>query len=118
MRHLLSKIGFGVGLQFLQDHRGDLLRAVPPIPHLYFIFAVLGVPKLVRDHSLVALNGWVIELAAHETLDRKDRVLRIRDRLPAREAAHQPFAAGGDRDDRWGQSLTLRIRDDRRLATL
>ena len=66
---LLAEIGFGVGLQLLQDHRRDFLRAVPTIAHLDLDVAVLGGPDLVGDQPLVALNGRVVELATHEALD-------------------------------------------------
>ena len=39
---LLAQIGFGVGLQLLQDHRRDFLRAVPAVAHLDLDVAVLG----------------------------------------------------------------------------
>ena len=114
---LLAEVGLGVGLQLLQDHRRDFLRAVPAVAHLDLDVAVLGAPDLVGHQLLVALHGRVVELAAHEALDGEDGVLRVGDRLPPREAADQPLAAGGDGDDRRRQPLALRVGDDGRLAT-
>ena len=51
---LLAQIRFGVGLQLLQDHRRDFLRAVPLVAHLDLDVAVAGAADLVRDQVLVA----------------------------------------------------------------
>ena len=83
---LIAQVGFGVGLQLLQDHRRDFLRAVPAIAHLDLDIAVRRGLQLVRDEILVALDRGVAKLPPHETLDGEDRVLRIGDRLPPGEA--------------------------------
>src|SRR3712207_8905104 len=51
--------------------------------------AVRSVDDLVRDD--LVLFGDLAELAPHEALDRRDGVLRVRDRLPARGGAHEPL---------------------------
>ena len=91
---LLAEVRLGIGLQLLQDHRRDFLRAVPAVAHLDLDAAVLA----PRGSCTGPARGpcWttrIVELAAHEPLDREDGVLRVGDRLPPGKAADQPLAA-------------------------
>jgi hypothetical protein len=56
--------------------------------------------------------------AAHEALDREDRVLRIRDLLVFRDLADEPLALVGKRDDRRGEPAALRVDQDLGLVAL
>ena len=57
-----------------------------------------------------------VEAAAHEALDREDRVLRVGDGLPLGDLPDQPLAGLGERDDRRRQPPAFRIGDDDGLA--
>ena len=117
--HPLSEIGFGVGLELLEDHRRDLLRRVILVPHLDAHVAVRGSAQLIGHEPLVALHRRIFVLAAHEALDRVDRVVGVGDRLTLGDLADHPLAALGiDRDDGGREAATFRVRDDRRLARL
>ncbi len=93
----LAEVGLGVGLQLLQDHRADLRRRVLLVARLDAHVAVRALDDLVRDD--LHLLGDLVELAAHEALDREDRVLRVRDLLALRGRADEPLAVLRERDD-------------------
>ena len=59
----------------------------------------------------------LIVLAAHETLDRENRVLRIRHRLPFRGLADQPLAVLCKCNYRRGGPRAFRIFQNYRVAT-
>ena len=112
--HRLAEERLGVGLQLLQDHRADLLRAELLAVHPDARVAVLPADDLVGDdlHLLVHLGV----LAAHEPLDAEDRVLGVGHRLPLGHGAHQPLAGLGEADDRRGRASTLGVGEDLRLT--
>ena len=71
---------------------------------------------LVRDD--LHLLGDLVVLAAHEALDREDRVLRVRHLLALRGRADEPLAVLRERDDGRRRAPALGVRDDGRLAAL
>ncbi len=89
---LLAQVLLCVHLQFLEDHRGDLLRRV----------------TLVPDGDLL--------VCAHLALDRLDGAVRVRDRLPLCDAADQSLTVLGEGYDRRGGPAALCVRDDHRLS--
>ena len=92
----LAELRFGVGLQLLQDHRADLRRAVLLAAHVDAHVAVGAGLDLVGDDRLLLFDFGL--LAAHEALDREDRVLRVHHRLPFGDGADQALAALGEGD--------------------
>ena len=112
----LAQIRLGVGAHLLQDHRADLRRAVLLAHHLDPGVAILRAHDLVGDEAAVAVYLGVVIFAPHEALDREDRVLGVRDRLPLRHLADEALAALGERDDGGGRATALRAGDDDRLA--
>ena len=76
--------------------------------------AVAGAHDLVRHHLHLFVD--LVELAAHEALDREDRVLGVGDRLALGDLADEPLAGLGERHDRRRQPAAFRIGDDDRLA--
>ena len=74
---LVAEIRFRVRLQLLEDHRADLGRAVGLVADLDDDAVGLGVLlDRVADELLGPLRLRVVPAAAHEALDRVDRVLR------------------------------------------
>ena len=73
-------------------------------------------------HDLVGDDGHLlrdlVELAAHEALDREDRVLGVRHLLPPRGRADEPLAVLRERDDGRRRAAALGVRDHGRLAAL
>jgi hypothetical protein len=112
----LAEVGLGVRLQLLQRHRADLRRRVLLVGRLHAHVLVRTLDDLVRD-DLHLLRDLVV-LAAHEALDREDRVLRVRDLLAARRRPDEPLPVLRERDDGRGRAPALRVGDHRRLAAL
>ncbi len=112
----LAQIRFGVGLQLLQDHRGDLGRRVLLAAGLDAGVAVGSGDDLVGDDRLLLLDFGL--LAAHEALDREDRVLRVGDGLALGDGADEPLARGREGDDGGGRATALGVLDHGGLAAL
>ena len=114
--YLLAEVLFGVATQLLQDHGGDLGRGVELAADIDRGVAVLRRHHLVRDD--LHLFGDVAVLAAHEALDREDRVFGVGDRLPPGDGTHEPLSALGERHHRRRGASAFGVRDDRGLTTL
>ncbi len=71
---------------------------------------------LVGDDRLLLADLGL--LAAHEALDREDRVLRVGDGLALGDRADEALAGGRERDDGRGRAAALGVLDDGGLATL
>ena len=114
--HRLAEVGLGVGLQLLEDHRGDLRRRVLLAAGLDADVAVRALDDLVRDdlHLLVDLRV----LAPHEALDREDRVQGVRDLLAFRRRADEALAVTRERDDGRRGAPALGVRDHGGLPAL
>ena len=76
--------------------------------------AVAARARLIRHHLHLFVD--FVELAAHEALDREDRVLGVGDRLALGDLADQPLAGLGEGDDRRRQASAFRVGDDDRFA--
>ena len=111
-----AELRFGVGLQLLQDHRADLRRAVLLVAHVDADVAVGAGDDLVGDDRLLLFDFGL--LAAHEALDREDRVLGVHHRLAFGNGADQALARLGEGDDGRRRPPALGVLEDRRLATL
>ena len=88
----LAEVGFGVGLELLQDHRRDLRRGVLLAAGFHAGVAVGAGDDLVGDDRLLLAHLGL--LAAHEALDREDGVLRVGDGLALGDGAHETLARG------------------------
>ncbi len=111
-----AQIGFGVGLELLQDHRGDLGRGELLAVGFHARVAVGAGDDLVGDDRLLLAHLGL--LAAHEALDREDRVLRVGDGLALGNRADEALAGGRECDDRGGRAPALGVLDDGGLAPL
>ena len=112
----LAQVGLGVGLELLQDHRGDLRRRVLLAAGLDArVAAGAGDDRVGDDRLLLAHLGL---LAAHEALDREDGVGGVGDRLALGDGADEALAALREGDDGRGGAPALGVLDDRRLAAL
>ena len=114
----LAQVGFGIALDLGQDHGRNLRRAVFLLIEGYAHVTVGRCVHRVGDALASALYFGIICLAAHETLDRKDRVLRICDRLVARHATDDPLVVFINSDYRGNKTLPLSRGDDDRFAAL
>ena len=112
----LAEVRLGVRLQLLEDHRGDLRRRVLLVLGLDAHVAVLAFDDLVRDD--LHLLGDLAELAAHEALDREDRVLRVRHLLALGRRADESLPVLRERDDGRRRAAALGVRNDGRLTAL
>src|SRR5262249_20580825 len=102
--------------QLLEDHRADLRRAVLLAAHVDADVAVGAGLDLVGDDRLLLFD--LSLLAAHEALDREDRVLGVHHRLPFGDGADQALTAVGEGDHRRGGAAPLRVLQDGWLAAL
>ena len=114
LRDLLAQIGFGRFLQLAQNHRRDLGRRILLALNLDAGVAVVARDDLVGNQLHFFAD--FVEAAAHEALDRINRVFRVGDGLPLRHLADQPLAALGERHHRRRGAATFLVRDDGRLA--
>src|SRR5687768_11789836 len=119
LRDLVAEERLCVGLQLPEDHCRHLgWGELAAVGEDDLDAAVAGLLDLVRDLLQRSLHLGVAETAPHEALDRVDRVLGVRDRLPLRDLADQTLPVLGERDDGRRDPSTLRVRDDRGLTTL
>ncbi len=88
----LAEIGFGVVLDFCQNHGGHLGRGVLFVAQGHAQISVGSFIDLIRHAGFGALHLRVIITASHKALDRKDGVFGINNGLVARHAPDQPFA--------------------------
>ena len=79
--------------------------------------AVIGGHDLVRHHVDVALYDLVLELAADEALDGKQRVGRIGDGLTLGRLTHHHLTIFGESDDGRRGAVTLAVLENPCLAT-
>ncbi|ELZ81405.1 putative NAD-specific glutamate dehydrogenase [Haloferax larsenii JCM 13917] len=91
----VAEVVFGVALDFLENHRRNLLGRV-----------------------LFALDFDGVVVLTHVALDGANRVLRVLDGLILRRFAHQSLAVVGERDDGGCRSVALCVDDDFRVAPL
>ena len=116
VRHRLAEVRLGVGLELLEDHRRDLRRCVLRPFRGHAGVVVRALHDLVRDD--LHLLGDLVELAAHEPLDREDRVLGVRDLLALRGRADEPLTVATEGDDGRCGASALGVRDDGGLGSL
>ena len=117
---LLAELRFGVGLELRENHRGDFRRAESLLLavhlHLDVGVAIRGLHDLVRNAMFFLAD--LVELAAHEALDRENRVCGIGDRLAFRGLADETLAVLGEGDDRRRGARAFAIFQNDRVAAL
>ena len=85
------------------------------LPHdVHAGIAVVAADDLVGDH--LHLFGDFVKAAAHEALDRINRVFGVGDGLALGHLADQPLAALGERHHGRRGAAAFLVGDDRRLA--
>ena len=109
---LSAEIGFGRLLHLLQDEGGDLRGRICLAAHLDPGVAVRAFDDLVGNELHVFLGDRVVELAADQALDRKNRVFGVGDGLALGRLADQAFAVFGEGDDRRRGARAFRVFDD------
>src|SRR5690606_23530924 len=118
LRDLVAQVVLRRLLHLLEHHRGDLRRRerLPGVrqPNLDTTLRVRA--DLVRD--VLRLRRNLLGTTAHEPLDRKDRVLGIRDRLTTSNLANQTLTILRERDDGRRRTPPLRVRNHDRVAPL
>src|SRR5215216_3145795 len=114
---LLAQVLFGIPLELLEDHRGDLgWRVLLVVDHYPNVPARTRL-DLVTDALGLGLH--VTVAPSHKALDRVDSTLRVRDRLPPRQLPYQPLSTPPvEGHDRRRRPLSLRGGDHRRIPTL
>ena len=116
--HLLTEVGFGVGLQLGEDLRGDFFRREYARLAVDFAFdggiAVLPFDHLVRQLGSDALHFTV--LPADEALGGEDGVLRVGHGLALSGLADEDVAILSECDDRGRSARAFGVRDDDGLA--
>ena len=113
---LRSKIIFRRLLQFLQNHRCDFRRAVLFALGRDAYVAVAGLFDLIGN--LLDLVRNLVELAAHKTLDRIKRILRVRNCLTLCDLADQTVAVLCKCDDRRCCTPAFAVSDNDGFAAL
>ena len=113
---LLAEEILGGGLQFLQNHRGNLGRAIGLAKNLNTGIVMRSASDLV-GHSL-SLFADLIIAASHKTLDRIDGILGIGHRLALGYLPHQAFACLGYAYHRWRCACPFLVGNDNGFSAL
>ena len=116
LRDLLAQIVLGRLLHLLQNDGRDLLRRIEASVDIDARRVVVAPDD--RIGSARDVGGHLVVGLAHETLDREDRALGIRNGLTLRRIADLALAVGGERHDRRGRAVSLRVGDDHGLVAL
>ena len=111
---LFAEIRLRVRLELLKDHGRDLRRRVLLAVRLYAHVLIRALRHLVGDDRHLLRD--LVDLPAHEALDREDGVLRVRHLLPLRRSADEPLAVLRERDYGRRRAPALGVRNDGRLA--
>ena len=117
LRHRLAKIGLGGLLHLLEDDGGNLGGAVFLPAGLDPGVAVAAVDHRIGQVLAVLGDHRVVRAPADQALDRKDRVGRVRDRLPLGRLAHEALAVG-EGDDRGRRARPFGVLDHARLGAI
>ena len=113
----VAEVGLGVRLQLLQDHRADLGRASTTCSPIQTRASPFSAPSILYGRIFRSrCTSGSSKLAAHQPLDREDRVLRVRHALPLGHLPDEPLARLRDGDDGRRRPPALRVRDDDGLA--
>ena len=111
-----AEVILGGLFHFLQDDRGDFLRGIESAVDIDARGVVVAFDHFVSRPFNVFAD--LIVSLAHETLDRRDRTLRVGDRLPFGGVAHFPFVVVHERYDRRCRAASLAVGDHHGFVTL
>ena len=111
---LFAQIRFGRFFELAEDHGRNFGRGITFAVDFHARIAVFAAGNFVR-HQLHLFADFV-ETAAHEPLNRIDRVFRVGDRLPLGDLSDQALPAFGETDNRRRGAATLLIGNHDRLA--
>src|SRR6185437_1740359 len=114
LRHRIPEVVFRRLLHLLEDHRRDFGRRVALALDLDRGDVIGTGDDLVRDALDLVLH--FAHPAAHEPLDRKDRVLWIGNGLALGDLTDEPFTVFGETDDRRGRATALGVGDHDGIA--
>ena len=106
----------GGRLHLLQHHRRNLRRGELLVPDEDLDAAVVLPLRLIRGG--LTFVGDLVEATAHEPLDGKDGVRRVRDRLPLRNFSDETLAGLRNAHDRGGRTAAFGVGDDGGLPAL
>ena len=113
---LVAQIALRRFLELSQDQRRDLGRRVVFLVGVDLDEVARPPDDLVRDHLFFGLD--LVMAAAHEPLDRVDRLGRVGDRLALRRVADQHVSLGRESHHRRRETTPLLIGDHRHIAPL
>ena len=111
----LADVVLSRGFQLLKNHRRYFRRRIFFAADVDTRVAIAGPGDFVRHHF--HLFGDFLVPAAHESLDRINRVLGIRHRLPLCHLAGQSLASLGERDHRRRRPAPFLVCDYDRLSS-
>ncbi len=114
----LAKIIFRRLLHLAQDFGGYLGRRHFLAAHFHPGVVVVRLDDLEGHHVDVLLHFLLLETAADQALDSKERILGVRDCLALGRCTAQDFTILGVGDDGRGRACALGVLDDLGLATL
>ena len=105
--HCLAEIVFGGFLHLLQDERADLARRIGLTLGFDPGIAVFAADDGIGNHAFVLLDDGIVETAANQALDGKERIFRVGHALALGGLAHQAFVfvAEGDHGRRGARAL-------------
>ena len=106
----LAQIGFGVGLEFGQDHGRNLGRAVDAAVHFHPGVVIGGLGDEIGGMLFPAVDFRAVEFAAHQAFDGENGAFGVGHGLALGDFAHQPFLVGKS-DHRRGGAAAFGIGD-------
>ena len=115
LRDFFAEVGLGSFFHLLQYECADLARAVFFASDLSPGIVIVPSDDLIRDHALVLGGHGIVEPAADESLDGKDRVVGVGDGLSFRRLSNKHTVIFGESHDRRRCSRSLGVFDDPRL---
>ena len=113
-RNLLSEVILGSLLHLLKDDRRNLLRRVLTSVDIDAGRIVVALDDFIR--SACDVGGHLIVTLAHETLDREDRALGIRNGLTLGGVAHLALAVRRESHYRRSRAVSFGVGNNYRLA--
>jgi hypothetical protein len=114
--HRLAKVRFGVGFEFLQHHRRNLLRRIFFAGHRRENAHIVARTLHHLEGHHLALDAGLIEIAPDEALDRIKRIVRVDRRLALRRLPDQALTVLRERDNRRRGAVAFRVRNNDRIA--
>ncbi len=115
--YFVAQKRFGVSLQLAENHGADFFRAVLFVAHLY-LYTVAALHDFVTHQLQVALDFFVVKVAADEPFYFINSVFAVGNLLAARYLPDQAFTVLIHSYDRWRRARTFTVSDNFRLTRL